>query len=86
MAYSLADRATWLAFRNKGDLVLLAEGDTLPAKPYGVIVVNPVKHPGVKFRDATAFADWLTGKKGQTAIAAYRINGKQVFFPISGPK
>ncbi len=85
-AYTLADRATWLAFRNKGDLILLAQGDTLLANPYGVIVVNPVKHPGVKFSDATAFADWLTGVEGQTAIAAYRINGQQVFFPDSRPK
>lgn len=85
-AYTLADRATWLAFRNKGDLVLLADGDRLLANPYGVIVVNPARHPGVKIEDATAFADWLTGREGQRAIAAYRINGKQVFFPDARPK
>lgn len=84
-AYVLADRATWLAFRNKGDLVLLAEGDTALANPYGVIVVHPANHPGGKVGDATAFADWLIGKEGQTAIAAFRINGQQVFFPNSRP-
>jgi tungstate transport system substrate-binding protein len=85
-AYTLADRATWLAFRNKGDLVLLADGDPLLANPYGVIVVSPAKHPGVKVTDATAFAHWLTGTDGQAAISAYRINGEQVFFPDSKPK
>ena len=84
-AYTLADRATWLAFRNKGDLVLLADGDALLANPYGVIVINPVKHPGVKDRDANAFARWLTAQEGQKAIAAFRIDGQQVFFPYSGP-
>jgi tungstate transport system substrate-binding protein len=85
-AYTLADRATWLAFKNKGELVLLAEGDALLANPYGVIVINPARHPGVKVHDAAAFAGWLTGKNGQAAIAAFRINGKQVFFPYSAPK
>ena len=85
-AYTLADRATWLAFRNKGDLVLLSDGDKLLANPYSVIVVNPAKHPGVKVGGATALASWLTGNEGQTAIAAYRIAGQQVFFPDSGPK
>lgn len=85
-AYTLADRATWLAFRNKGDLVLLADGDALLANPYGVIVVNPARHPGIKADDATAFANWLTQAEGQRAIAAYRIGGQQVFFPDAGPK
>ena len=80
-AYTLADRATWLAFKNKRILALLAEGDKRPANPYGVIVVNPARHPGVKDREATMFADWLMGTEGQAAIAAFRIKGKQVFFP-----
>jgi tungstate transport system substrate-binding protein len=80
-AYTLAGRATWLAFKNKRDLVLLFDGDDRLANPYGVIVVNPITHPGVKDRDATIIADWLTGKEGRAAIAAFRINGDQAFFP-----
>jgi tungstate transport system substrate-binding protein len=80
-AYTLADRATWLAFRNKGDLELLADGDPVLANPYGVVVVDPARHPGVKVADATRFAKWLTGREGQAAIAAFRIGGQQVFFP-----
>lgn len=85
-AYTLADRATWLAFRNKGDLVLLSDGDPLLANPYGVIVVNPARHPDVKAADATVFADWITGAEGQREIAAFRINGEQVFFPDAIPQ
>ncbi len=80
-AHTLTDRATWLAFKNKRDLVLMVEGDRRLANSYGVIVVNPARHSGVKDRDATVFADWLTGKEGQATIAAFRINGDQVFFP-----
>ena len=80
-AYTLADRATWLAFKNKRGMVLLVEGDKRLANPYGVIVVNPARHPGIKDRDASVFANWLTGKEGQAAIATFRINGDQVFFP-----
>ena len=59
----------------------MVEGDRRLANPYGVIVVNPARHSGVKDRDATVFADWLTGEEGQAAIAAFRMNGDQVFFP-----
>lgn len=85
-AYTLTDRATWISFRNKRGLVLLFEGDKRLNNPYGVIVVNPARHPGVKDRDATAFADWLTGDMGQKAIASFRIQGKQVFFPDAGKR
>ena len=85
-AYTLTDRATWISFRNKRGLVLLFEGDKRLNNPYGVIVVNPATHPGVKDRDATAFADWLTGDRGQKAIASFRIQGKQVFFPHAGKR
>jgi tungstate transport system substrate-binding protein len=80
-AYTLSDRATWLSFNNKRGLVLLLEGNKRLNNPYGVIVVNPAKHPGVKIKDATDFADWLTGNRGQAAIASFRARGRQVFFP-----
>ena len=83
-AYALTDRGTWLAFKNPGDLTLLVEGDTALFNQYGVIVVNPAKHPHVKQALAQAFADWLTAPAGQAAIAAYRINGRQLFFPNAG--
>ena len=83
-AYTLTDRGTWLAFKNPGDLTLLVEGDTALFNQYGVIVVNPAKHPHVKQALARAFADWLTAPAGQAAIAAYRINGRQLFFPNAG--
>jgi tungstate transport system substrate-binding protein len=85
-AYTLADRATWLSFRNKGQLVLLAEGDSSLANPYGVIVVNPAKHPRIKFKEATVFVGWMTGIEGQKYIAAFRINGKRVFFPAAAQR
>ncbi len=80
-AYALADRATWLAFRNKGDLEVLVEGDRRLFNPYGVILVNPARHPHVKAQDAQAFIDWLVSEPGQAAIAAYRLDGRQLFFP-----
>ena len=79
--YVLADRGTWLSFRNPGDLVVLVEGDTRLFNQYGVMVVNPAKHPHVKADHAQKFVDWITGPAGQAAIAAYRINGQQLFFP-----
>ena len=78
---SLADRGTWLSFKNPGDLVVLVEGDTRLFNQYGVMVVNPAKHPHVKAADAQKFVDWVTGPTGQAAIAAYKINGQQLFFP-----
>lgn len=80
-AYALTDRGTWLKFANKGELTILVQGDKRLFNPYGVIVVNPAKHPHVKRADAEAFANWLVSDAGQAAIAAYRIKGKQSFFP-----
>jgi tungstate transport system substrate-binding protein len=79
--YVLADRGTWLSFKNRGDLVVLVEGDARLFNQYGVMVVNPVKHPHVKAGDAQKFVDWITGPAGQAAIASYKINGQQLFFP-----
>ena len=83
-AYVLADRGTWLAFRNRGALAIVVEGDARLFNPYGVIVVNPAKHPQVKLALAQAFADWLVSPAGQAAIADYRIGGQQLFFPSAG--
>jgi tungstate transport system substrate-binding protein len=80
-AYVLSDRGTWLNFRNRGDLEILVEGDRPLRNQYGVMLVNPARHPHVRHVDGQAFIDWLTGPAGQAAIAAYRINGQQVFFP-----
>ena len=80
-AYVLADRGTWLSFKNRGDLSILVEGDKGLFNQYGVMVVNPAKHPHVKQAQAQAFADWLTGPAGQATIAEYKINGEQLFFP-----
>jgi tungstate transport system substrate-binding protein len=83
-AYVLADRGTWLSFRNRGDLAVLVEGDKRLFNQYGVIVVNPVKHAHVKVKEAQRFADWVVSPAGQSAIAAYKINGEQLFFPNAG--
>lgn len=83
-AYVLTDRGTWLNFKNRGDLVVLVEGDKRLFNQYGVIVVNPAKHPHVKKDLAQAFADWVVSPAGQAAIAAYRIGGEQLFFPNAG--
>ncbi len=80
-AYALSDRATWLAFRNKGDLEVLVAGDERLFNPYGVILVNPLRHPHVHAREGQAFIDWLVSAEGQAAIAAYRLDGHQLFFP-----
>ncbi|KQP42149.1 MULTISPECIES: substrate-binding domain-containing protein [unclassified Methylobacterium] len=80
-AYVLSDRGTWLSFKNRGDLKILVEGDKRLFNQYGVMVVNPEKHPQVKAKAAQAFVDWLVSAPGQAAIAAYRINGEQLFFP-----
>ncbi|MCP5264842.1 MAG: extracellular solute-binding protein [Burkholderiaceae bacterium] len=80
-AYTLTDRATWLNFSNRGDLKILVEGDPKLFNQYGVIVVNPKKHPHVKVDLAQAFSDWVVSPKGQAAIAAYKIGGQQLFFP-----
>jgi tungstate transport system substrate-binding protein len=80
-AYVLADRGTWLSFKNRGDLVVLVEGDKRLFNQYGVIVVNPARHPHVKRDLAQAFADWVVSPQGQATIAEYKINGEQLFFP-----
>ena len=83
-AYVLADRATWLAFKNRADLAVLVEGDQKLFNQYGVLVVNPAKHPHVKVTEAQKFADWVVSPAGQTVIAGYKINGQQLFFPNAG--
>ena len=83
-AYTLTDRATWLKFQNKDGLAIMVEGDARLINQYGVILVNPAKHPHVKAREGRIFIDWLTGAEGQRAIASYRIDGQQAFFPNAG--
>jgi tungstate transport system substrate-binding protein len=85
-AYVLADRGTWLSFKNRGELAILVEGDKRLFNQYGVIVVNPAKHAHVKKDLAQTFADWVVSPAGQTAIAEYKIGGEQLFFPNSGAK
>jgi tungstate transport system substrate-binding protein len=80
-AYVLADRATWLNFKNRADLAILVEGDQRLFNQYGVMVVNPAKHPHVKQADAQKFVDWVTSAAGQATIADYKIGGEQLFFP-----
>ena len=83
-AYVLADRGTWLNFKNRADLAVLVEGDTRLFNQYGVMVVNPAKHPHVKQAEAQKFVDWVVSPAGQSAIAGYKINGEQLFFPNAG--
>lgn len=85
-AYALTDRGTWLAFANKSDFKVLVEGDDELFNQYGVMLVNPAKHPNVKAKDGQVFIDWLTGSEGQAAIADYKINGQQLFFPNARPQ
>jgi len=85
-AYVLADRGTWLSFKNRGELAVLVEGDKRLFNQYGVIVVNPAKHPHVKKDLAQAFADWVVSPAGQASIAEYKIGGEQLFFPNAGAK
>ncbi len=80
-AYVLADRGTWLSFRNRGELDIAVAGDQRLFNQYGVILVNPAKHPTVKKELGQAFIDWLVSPEGQKAIADYKINGQQLFFP-----
>jgi tungstate transport system substrate-binding protein len=83
-AYLLSDRATWLAFNNRGELAVLVEGDRRLMNQYGVMLVNPEKHPSVKRTDGQAFIDWVVSPEGQAAIAGYKIAGEQLFFPNAG--
>jgi tungstate transport system substrate-binding protein len=80
-AYTLTDRATWLAFENPGELKLMVEGDPLLFNQYGVIAINPERHPHVKHQDAGRFVEWLLSPPGQGAIGGFRLRGTQVFFP-----
>jgi tungstate transport system substrate-binding protein len=80
-AYVLSDRGTWLAFRNSGDLAIAVQGDQRLFNQYGVMLVNPLKHPTVKKELGQQFIDWLISPDGQNVIARYRINGQQLFFP-----
>jgi tungstate transport system substrate-binding protein len=82
--YVLADRGTWLGFKNRGDLAILVEGDRRLFNQYGVIVVDPARHPHVKKDLAQAFADWAVSPEGQATVASYRIGGGQLFFPNAG--
>jgi tungstate transport system substrate-binding protein len=80
-AYVLSDRGTWLSFKNRGPLAILVEGDKRLFNQYGVMLVNPAEHPNVKVALGQAFIDWLVSPEGQTAIAGYKINGQQLFYP-----
>ncbi len=80
-AYVLADRGTWLSFKNRGELKVLVEGDSRLFNQYGVIVVNPARHPQTKTELAQAFSDWIVSPEGQATVAAYKIGGEQLFFP-----
>ena len=80
-AYVLTDRGTWLNFKNRADLAILVEGDKRLFNQYGVMVVNPAKHPQVKQAEAQGFVDWVTSAAGQAVIASYKIGGEQLFFP-----
>jgi len=80
-AYLLADRGTWISFRNRQSLAILTEGDRRLFNQYGVMLVNPARHPHVKAADGQRFVDWLVSPSGQRSIAAYRIEGEQLFFP-----
>jgi tungstate transport system substrate-binding protein len=80
-AYVLSDRGTWLSFKNRGDLAILVEGDKRLFNQYGVMLVNPQKHPSVKVSEGQAFVDWLVSPDGQKTIADYKVGGEQLFFP-----
>ena len=83
-AYVLSDRGTWLSFKNRAELAIVVEGDRRLFNQYGIILVNPQKHPGVKKEMGQAFIDWIISSEGQEAIAAYKIAGEQLFFPNAG--
>jgi tungstate transport system substrate-binding protein len=84
-AYVLADRGTWLSFKNRGALTVLVEGDRRLFNQYGVMLVNPAKHAHVKVTEGQAFVDWLVSSEGQKTIADYKIGGEQLFFPNARP-
>jgi tungstate transport system substrate-binding protein len=80
-AYIISDRGAGLSFKNRRDLEILYAGDPVMFNPYGVMLVNPAKHPAAKQAAGMRFIDWITGPAGQAAIAGYKINGEQLFFP-----
>jgi tungstate transport system substrate-binding protein len=80
-AYTLSDRGTWLSFKNRADLIISVEGDQRLFNQYGVMLVNPARHPHVKKDLGQAFIDWLISSEGQKSIADYKIGGEQLFFP-----
>jgi tungstate transport system substrate-binding protein len=80
-AYTLSDRGTWLAFKNRQDLEIVFAGDPKMFNPYGVMLINPAKHPHVKKEAGMRFINWIAGREGQSAIAGYKLNGEQLFFP-----
>ena len=80
-AYILADRGTWLSFKNRGELAVAVEGDQRLFNQYGIMLVNPAKHPNVKKEMGQAFVDWVISPAGQKVIADYKIGGEQLFFP-----
>jgi tungstate transport system substrate-binding protein len=82
--YILTDRGTWISFKNRGNLAILVEGDKRLFNQYGVILVNPAKHPDVKKDLGQQFIDWIVSPEGQKAIADYKIGGEQLFFPNAG--
>lgn len=84
-AYAFTDRGTWLSFKNRGDLIIAVQGDVKLFNQYGVMLVNPAKHAHVKVAEGKAFMDWITSKEGQDAVAAYKIEGEQLFFPNYKP-
>jgi tungstate transport system substrate-binding protein len=84
-AYCLTDRGTWISFKNRGDLAILVEGDKSLFNQYGVMLVNPARHPHVKAAEGQAFIDWLVSPEGQRALAGYKIGGEQLFFPNAAP-
>ncbi len=83
-AYVMTDRATWIAFGNKGDHGIAVEGDPRLFNQYGIIAVDPARHPNVKAELGQAFVDWILSPEGQAAIAAYEVDGQQLFFPNAG--
>lgn len=80
-AYTLSDRATYGAYRAKTGLAIAVEGDPKMFNPYGIIAINPAKHPGTNYKDAMKLVEWMTSKEGQEAIASYKVDGEQLFFP-----
>ncbi len=84
-AYCLTDRATWISFANKQGLKVLYKDDPPLFNQYGIILVDPNKHPQVNVKAGQAFVDWMTGEAGQTAIASFRRSGQQLFFPNASP-